>query len=217
MQSGANQNLSPITPFALVPFSDVPGLMIDPSVKLTNLLHGPPVWSHVRSGFSGSRLGTINGFTQRGWTGVTVPKGPPLEVRSEAEGLKASAVAVALMLFPGFPQMREKKVGRLARETSTVTIGFTPNAPVGGKFEQSAAPGPAPAEYSTLGTVTDVPPTALWVATATAAWVAGLVDPPQLLTTKVVPGSPVKPDIKSAGSGQRSNIGRRCASRRVGV
>ena len=46
----------------------------------------------------------------------------------ELEGLKASAVAVALTEFPEFPQIREKKVGRLARVNCTVTMGFTPKA-----------------------------------------------------------------------------------------
>src|SRR5258708_6532333 len=54
-----------------------------------------------------------------------VPRGAPLPVNPEAEGLKASAVAVALTLFPLFPQMREKKVGRLDRVTCTVTSGLT--------------------------------------------------------------------------------------------
>ena len=57
---------------------------------------------------------------------MTVPVVPPLIFASEAEGLKASAVALALTLFPVLPQMREKNVGRLVRVTFTVTMGFTP-------------------------------------------------------------------------------------------
>jgi hypothetical protein len=54
----------------------------------------------------------------------------PLEVKaSDAEGFKTSAVAVALMLFPVIPQMREKNVGRLVRVIFTVTMGFTGKAP----------------------------------------------------------------------------------------
>ena len=37
-------------------------------------------------------------------------------------------MAVALTELPVFPQMREKKVGRLARVNCTVTMGFVPNA-----------------------------------------------------------------------------------------
>ena len=97
-------------------------------------------------GLFGSRLGTNHGFTQRGCTGVMVPvvwfpKVP------EFEGLNASAVAVALTLFPLFPNMREKNVGRFARVTSTVTTGFTPTA--AGNPEQSDDVLP-PAEYVTV-------------------------------------------------------------------
>ena len=53
----------------------------------------------------------------------------------ELDGLNASAVALALTLFPVFPQIREKKVGRLFRVTNTLTTGFTPKA--AGSPEQS--------------------------------------------------------------------------------
>jgi hypothetical protein len=72
----------------------------------------------------------IQGLTQRGVTGMIVPPTLP-----EFEGLKASAVAVALTVFPAFPHMREKNVGRPVRESCTVTTGLMANA--GGSEEQS--------------------------------------------------------------------------------
>lgn len=84
---------------------------------------------------------------------------------SDAEGLNASAAAVALTLFPVFPQMREKKVGRFDRVTCTVTIGLTPKAPEV-TVEQSDAV-PPPAEYITVTPATELP-TPLSVATAAA-------------------------------------------------
>ena len=42
---------------------------------------------------------------------MTDPVVPPFVLMSDAEGLKTSAVAVALTLFPVFPHMREKKDG----------------------------------------------------------------------------------------------------------
>src|SRR5208283_1302131 len=75
-------------------------------------------------GHSGSLLGMIHGFTQRGCTGVIVPVGP-LPMLAELEALKASAVAVAVTVFPVFPHMREKNVGRFDRVTCAVTRGFT--------------------------------------------------------------------------------------------
>ena len=75
----------------------------------------------------GSRFGTTQGFTQRGCTGMMVPPGPTLP---ELEGLNASAVAVALTLFPVLPQTREKKFGKLPRVTCTVTMGLTAKAAV---------------------------------------------------------------------------------------
>ena len=79
-------------------------------------------------------MGTTHGFTQRGSTGVMVPV-EPLPTFPESEGLKASAVALALTLLPVFPQIREKNVGSLGRVTCTVTIGLTVNA--AGSVEQS--------------------------------------------------------------------------------
>jgi hypothetical protein len=64
------------------------------------------------------------------------------------EGLNASAVAVALMLFPERVQIREKKFGRPVCVTFTVTKGFTPNAELE-RVEQSVFPAPVPAEYVT--------------------------------------------------------------------
>jgi hypothetical protein len=137
----------------------IPGRVIDPSVKLTNFEHTPPPpWSQF-VGFTGSRFGMIHGFTQRGCTGM-IDTGGWLPTFPELEELKASAVAVALTLFPLFPQMREKKVGRPARWSCTVTIGLTPKGPGVGKVAQFADELP-PAEYSTLGVGTAAPPTAL--------------------------------------------------------
>ena len=114
----------------------------------------------------------------------------------EFDGLKASAAAVALTLLPGLPQMREKKVGKLGRESCTVTMGLTPNA-AGRPVEQSGletALTPLPAEYITLTPAT-APPIAPCVATAVAASVAGLVEPPQIAChVRGLPGSPVMPE-----------------------
>ena len=72
-------------------------------------------------------MGTIQGFTQRGRTGVmaSVSVFPTLP---EFEGLNASAMAVAVTLLVGAPHMRANIVGRAVRVTCTVTMGFTPNA-----------------------------------------------------------------------------------------
>jgi hypothetical protein len=99
----------------------------------------------------------IHGFTQRGVTGMIVP--PPVP---EFEGLKASAVAVALTLFPAFPQKREKKVGSPARCTTTVTTGLMAKA--AGSEEQSVLEVVVPPLVTEYVTVTeavgiDVPPT----------------------------------------------------------
>jgi hypothetical protein len=51
--------------------------------------------------------------------------------------LKASAVALALTELPAFPQMRAKKLGRLARVNCTVTMGLTPNAEFEARVWQS--------------------------------------------------------------------------------
>src|SRR5260370_32654400 len=78
--------------------------------------------------FPGSVFGMIQGFTQRGWTGfMSEADGVP-----EPEGLKASAVAVALT--PGFEEgpsginekTRATKVGRFACCTCTITTGIPP-------------------------------------------------------------------------------------------
>jgi hypothetical protein len=65
--------------------------------------------------------------------------------------------------------MREKNVGRLGRVTKTVTMGLTPKGPGAVKVEQSGVGALAPAEYCTVGAVTEAPPTAPRVATAMAA------------------------------------------------
>ena len=98
-------------------------------------------------------------------------------MNTASDGLKTSAVAVALTLFPEFPQIREKNVGRPERVIFTVTMGLTLNAPFTVKVEQSGFEVPA-AEYVTF-TVPTALPTALWVATAFAACVARPLAPPQ--------------------------------------
>ena len=59
----------------------------------------------------------------------------------ELDGLNASAVADALTWFPVFPHILEKKLGRLARVSFTVTIGFTPKDEVA-RVVQSGVPAP---------------------------------------------------------------------------
>jgi hypothetical protein len=110
-QSAKRLNLSPITPVALM--GKTPGFWIEPFAVVTNGLQVPPV---QLAGWMGSRFGTIHGFTHRGRTGVIFPLGT-FPFISEAEGLKASAVAFADIVFPVFPQIRAKKVGMLARPT----------------------------------------------------------------------------------------------------
>lgn len=85
----------------------------------------------------------------------------------EPEGLKASAVAVALTLFVVFPQILEKKAGRFVRLTCTVTIGFTPKA--AGRLEQSGTGARPPAEYVTVVVLGMVVLTGTWLASAIAA------------------------------------------------
>jgi hypothetical protein len=86
-----------------------------------------------------------------------------LVLLSEFEGLKASAVAVALTVLPVLPQMREKNVGRLALVTFAVTMGLTAKA--AGKPEQSDVGPLPPAEYVTV-TVAAIPPTEFCIPTA---------------------------------------------------
>jgi hypothetical protein len=92
---------------------------------------------------------------------MMVPEGTTLP---ELEGLKASAVAAALTVFPLWPQMREKKVGKPVCWIRTVTIGLTPNgAGVPARAEQSVLELdelPLPAEYVTFTVVATAPPTA---------------------------------------------------------
>src|ERR1022692_5006728 len=92
----------------------MPWFVIEPWRGLTKVF--PP--------FPGSLFGIIHGLTQRGFTGM-IPFGANAP---EPDELNASAVAVALTLFVFRDQIREKKVGRLARMTCTFTCGFTPKA-----------------------------------------------------------------------------------------
>ena len=75
-------------------------------------------------------FGTIHGFTQRGATGINALDEVTLP---ELEGLKTSAVALALTLvleyvLPNNEKMRAKKIGKFGRCTFTVTMGLIPNA-----------------------------------------------------------------------------------------
>src|ERR1700722_12503807 len=110
-----------MVPLAPPPFNEMPACVIDPSFRPTRVLQPapvqyPPPGPPTGGGFRGSRFGMTHGLTHRGCTGVMVPVGP-LPTVPELEGLKASAVAVALTLLPVFPQMREKNVGMLGRFT----------------------------------------------------------------------------------------------------
>src|ERR1700756_2240578 len=93
----------------------MPGVWIDPSANATN---GVPE-------LTGSRLGTIHGLTHLGFT-VTRPFGAMFR---ELEGLKASAVAVALTWLGLLFQMREKKVGSPGWTMLIFTCGFSEKAP----------------------------------------------------------------------------------------
>src|SRR5271165_1392741 len=118
----------------------MPALLMAPVVLSTN---GWPV--------TGSLLGTIKGFTQRGCTGIMLPA-----TLAELEELNTSAVAVALVVvFEKLPlvlesmeKMGAKKIGSLALVTVTVTTGLTAKeAPA---VLQSVLEAPAlPAPYST--------------------------------------------------------------------
>src|SRR5271156_1374201 len=124
---------SPITPGG-----EMPGLVMDAFARVTNVLTGAVV--------AGSMFGIIHGFTQRGCTGITLPEVPTV---SEAEGLNASAVAVALTVVPEYvlpnnEKMRAKKTGRFVRCTLTVTTGFTAKFAMPAQLVFVAAPGPAP-------------------------------------------------------------------------
>jgi hypothetical protein len=95
----------------MTPAGDNPACWIDPLVASTKVL----------APFPGSWLGTIHGFTQRGFTGI---------IGLEPEGLNASAVAAALTVVPEYllpnkEKTRAKKIGRFVRCTFTVTVGFT--------------------------------------------------------------------------------------------
>src|SRR3984893_4730881 len=91
----------------------------------------------------GSLLGMIQGFTQWGVTGTASPPGAKLP---EFDGLNASAVAVALTVFVARDQIRENSVGRLLRETCTVTSGLTPNWESPGTAVQFTLVDPVPEE-----------------------------------------------------------------------
>src|SRR5271165_917634 len=108
--------VSPITP---PPSCNTPGFEMLPVPVLTKV---PPAGD-------GSLLGTIQGFTQRGWTGIIPPDGPELTL-PEFDGLNASAVALAPTSLLVLPQMRAKNEGRFWRWTFTVISGLIPKTGV---------------------------------------------------------------------------------------
>src|SRR5579862_2812777 len=134
----------------------------------------------------------------------------------EFDGLKASAVAVALTLFEVFPQMREKNVGIPERVTFTVTSGLTPKA-VAANVVQSAleviAP-PLPPEYETLIVPGTELATVFWPTTACAACVARPEGPqicPQFPVALL--GSPVIPETeRTLAAASAAASAERCAS-----
>src|ERR1700730_17461416 len=156
-QFGISRNLSPITPPEFPPFSEIPEFTMWPSLAPTK---GLQLVVQALLGFSGSRFGTIQGFTQRGCTGMMVPV-VCLPTFPESEGLKTSAVAVALTVFVVLLQMREKKVGKPVCWIWTVTIGLTAKAV--DRVEQSVLElmvPPLPAKYVTVEVpATAAPPT----------------------------------------------------------
>src|SRR5208283_2747519 len=144
---------------------------------------------------AGSWFGTNHGFTQRGCTET---------MGLESEGLKASAVAVALTevpeyLLPNKEKIRAKNTGRLLRCRDTATTGFM--AKFTPRVEQSAFVAPAlPTPYFTVTDVvgTAMPPIRFCCATVVAACVAALADPPQIVAhePELLVGSPVIPEIE---------------------
>src|ERR1700680_3385667 len=112
LQLLVNTKLSPTIPVPL------------PPVRIPVDLIAPLLGSTKRfPTFTGSSFGTIHGFTQRGFTETTLLP----EITPEFEGLNTSAVAVARTVLVARDQIRENKVGMLARVTCTVTSGLTPN------------------------------------------------------------------------------------------
>ena len=55
---------------------------------------------------------------------------PEVPTLAEFEGLKTSALAMALTDAPRLPQIREKKLGTPVRITCTVTTGLIPKAAI---------------------------------------------------------------------------------------
>src|ERR1700756_2288506 len=119
VQSEIRVKVSPI-----IPVGAGPGLVIAPVIRSKNVA-APPQAAPVCAGF-GSQFGMRNGFTPRAIIGTAfVPV-----MLAEFEGLNPSAVAEARTVRGDLFQMREKKVGRFAFCTVTVTFGFMLNAAV---------------------------------------------------------------------------------------
>jgi hypothetical protein len=115
----------------------------------------------------------------------------------EFEGLKASAVAVALTVFVEFPQIREKNVGKAEVE----------------RVVQSVVGVPAGAEKVTVAGSAARLPTAFCDATACAAWVA---TPHTVDNVLAFEGSPVIPDIEMIlAPASAAASAERCASSRA--
>ena len=103
-------------PSPIMPPGATPGLVIAPVAGSKRV---PTVGPHpLPPPCSGSQLGTMKGFTQRGMIGTAVV---PVIV-AEFEGLKPSAVAAARTVSAARLQIREKNVGRFVFCTVTVTL-----------------------------------------------------------------------------------------------
>src|ERR1700757_110361 len=129
MQPGPVQSENRVNVSPMIPVGAGPGLVIKPVTGLKNVINPGP--THPAP-CTGSQFGIRNGFTPRATIGTAfVPV-----MLAEFEGLNPSAVAEARTVRGDLFQMREKKVGRFAFCTVTVTFGFTRNAgfPLPGKL-----------------------------------------------------------------------------------
>src|ERR1700757_1301409 len=123
MQPGPVQSENRVNVPPMIPVGAGPGLVIKPVTGLKNVINPGP--THPAP-CTGSQFGIRNGFTPRATIGTAfVPV-----MLAEFEGLNPSAVAEARTVRGDLFQMREKKVGRFAFCTVTVTFGFMLNAAV---------------------------------------------------------------------------------------
>ena len=130
MQPGMVQSEIRVKVSPMIPVGAGPGLVITPVTRSKNVA-APPQATPACAGF-GSQFGIRNGFTPRAMIGTALP---PAATVAEFEALNPSAVAEARTVRGALFQMREKKVGRFAFCTVTVTFGFTAKVgdPVPGK------------------------------------------------------------------------------------